>query len=158
MSVGGPQLDIAHGQCECTCYPPKWPRWNDALDRLEHSPDCLAWEPGPKAPPAQPKTQWSTREVLVGIACTLEEILAELRHSSSVDRTGAVSSLQIEDNPTKDRVVRVTSKSYTGSVLPVEEALEAHGRAHREAEARARDGWAETLAAVAEAKNGAEHG
>lgn len=86
---------------------------------------------------------------LIGIEMRLEEILAELKRSNSVAREGAVSSIQIEDHPTKDRLVRVTTKQYTGSVLDVEEALERHAFAHVEAERRALAGWAETVNGVA---------
>jgi hypothetical protein len=97
--------------------------------------------------------QRSTHDVLAAQETTLEAILAELRRANSAAREGAVSSILIEDNPTKDRVVRVTTKHYSGSVLDVDEALEIHAHAHREAERRALDGWAETVDGLAEAKS-----
>ncbi len=92
---------------------------------------------------------------LAAIATLLEEILMELRRGNSVERTGAVSSVQIEDRPTKDLAVRCTSKVYAGSPLPVDEALEDHARLHREAERRAMDGWSQTLEHV---RNGGANG
>lgn len=78
----------------------------------------------------------------------LQAILEELRRINNSPREGAVSSVLIEDNPTKDRIVRVTSKVYAGSPLPVEEAIESHARAHRLAEQHALDGWRETVEAL----------
>ncbi len=90
----------------------------------------------------------NTHEVLAEVADTLIQILAELRRANSADRTGAVSSVQIEDNPSKDLKVRVTTKQYTGSVLDVDEAIHAHGRVHQLADQHALNGWAETVAAL----------
>ena len=88
------------------------------------------------------------RQILEDVAALLGDIRTLLEHMNSTDRTGAVSSVQIEDWPTKDRPVRVTSKQYTGSPLPVDEALAEHGRLHRGASARAMADWEETLDAV----------
>jgi len=96
----------------------------------------------------QPEAR-NSHDVLASIANTLVELLAEVKRGNSVAREGAVSSLLIEDNPTKDRIVRVTSKHYAGSVVDVDEALERHGYAHREAERLAMAGWATTVATVA---------
>jgi hypothetical protein len=85
---------------------------------------------------------------LESVCQLLEELLAEVKRGNAVERTGSVSSVQIEDFPTKDRPVRVTSKAYAGSPLPVDEALADHARLHREAEERAMNGWAVTLASV----------
>jgi hypothetical protein len=82
---------------------------------------------------------------LESVCQLLEELLAELKRGNAVERTGSVSSVQIEDYPTKDRPVRVTSKSYSGSPLPVDEAIEDHARLHREAEMRAAEGWSNTV-------------
>jgi hypothetical protein len=70
--------------------------------------------------------------LLVSMAQTLEEILAELRRANSIERTGAVSSVEVKYSAaTKDRPSEPMPvvKSYAGSEPPVEEAIEAFGRA-----------------------------
>jgi hypothetical protein len=89
--------------------------------------------------------QRSEYDLQVATLQLLEEILAELKRANAAERTGSVSSVQIEDYPTKDRPVRVTSKVYAGSPLPVDEALEDHAQLHREAEMRAMEGWSNTV-------------
>lgn len=80
---------------------------------------------------------------------SVEAILTELKRSNSAAREGAVSSVAIEDmakGPPK-----ITTKLYLGSPLiheDVDEALDAHGYAHREAERRALAGWVETVDAL----------
>ena len=83
-------------------------------------------------------------QLLITLINEVRETNMQLQRMNSTERTGSVSSVHIEDNPTKDLRVRVSSKTYTGSVLPVDEALEDHARLHREAEERAMRGWAET--------------
>jgi len=87
-------------------------------------------------------------DVLLRMQVTLEEVLAELRRGNAIERTGAMSSVEIADNPTKDLPVRVISKTYAGSPLPWVEALRDHARLHREAEAQAMNGWVQTLEAL----------
>jgi hypothetical protein len=87
-------------------------------------------------------------DLLMSACSLLEEILTELRHGNSSERTGAVSSLKVEGNPTRELKVRVTTHHYVGSPLTPEtigEQLDAHALAHREAERRAMNGWSETL-------------
>lgn len=92
--------------------------------------------------------QRSEHDLLVSLCGLVEELLMEVRRGNSLERTGSVSSVQIEDYPTKDRPVRVTSKVYAGSPLPVDEALADHARLHREAEERAMNGWFVTVGSV----------
>ncbi len=87
----------------------------------------------------------NTHDVLASMCGLLEEILAELKRGNSIERTGSVSSVEIEDYPTKDRPVRISTKHYAGSVLDVDEALERHGYAHRRAEELAMSGWQATV-------------
>lgn len=79
------------------------------------------------------------------LAMLLEEILAEVKRGNSIERTGAVSSAQIE---TTSKGLNCSVKAYAGSVVPVHEALEAYGRLFREANARAMNGWSETVAGL----------
>lgn len=91
---------------------------------------------------------WTERELLVNLCVTAEEQRRLLEHLNSAERTGAVSSMQIEGNPTKDLKVRISTKHYVGSPLTREEIdsnLEAHAYAHRRANEMAMNGWAETL-------------
>lgn len=150
MSVGGPQTPISeHRECNC-----------GAAAAGLHSAYCEL------AVTAYPESIFNTDQRLIPVQRTehdiqltqqalLEDILRELQRANSTAREGAVSSILIEDNPTKDRAVRVTSKVYAGSALPVEEAIEAHGRAHRLAEQQALNGWAETLQAEQAKREGA---
>ncbi len=87
----------------------------------------------------------ATHEILASMCQLLEELLAELKRGNSIERTGSVSSVAIEDYPTKDRPVRISTKHYAGSVLDVDEALERHGYAHRRAEELAMSGWQATV-------------
>jgi hypothetical protein len=82
------------------------------------------------------------------VAQLLVEILTELRRANSTTREGAVSSVLIEDNPTKDRIVRISTKTYAGSVVDADEALRVHGYLHRRAEELALNGWRETVDAL----------
>lgn len=103
-----------------------------------------AWQ----APSTWPEER-SLAGILISMQMTLEEILGELKRGNSIERTGSVSSIEIQDNPTKDLKVRVNSKTYAGSALPVYEALRDHARLHREAEQAAMDGWAQTIERLA---------
>lgn len=76
----------------------------------------------------------------------LEEILAELRRGNSIERTGAVSSAEIKF--LANGTPQPTVKAFAGSVVPVDQALEAYGRLFREANARAMNGWVETVAGL----------
>lgn len=85
----------------------------------------------------------------MGIEDTLHAILDALQAQVADRGTDRVSSISIEDmakGPPK-----IVSKFYAGSPLTreeVDEALDVHGYAHREAERRAMAGWAETVEAL----------
>ncbi len=85
----------------------------------------------------------------------LRAILTELQTLNARGQGEGMSSLAIEDmakGPPK-----ITSKIYDAPLTrdEIDAALDAHGYAHRRAEQMAMDGWAETLAAVANARNAA---
>jgi hypothetical protein len=80
----------------------------------------------------------------------LEEILAELKRGNAAERTGSISSVQIED--AAKGPPRIASKHYVGSPLTtadVDEALRVHGHAHVEAERLQMANWTERGAADA---------
>ncbi len=85
----------------------------------------------------------------------LEEILAELRKANSTAREGAVSSVEVKfsaatkDLPSKPAPV---IKAYAGSPVPVDEAIEAYGRALLLMERALIDGWERTVSQLDGAK------
>lgn len=83
-------------------------------------------------------------QLLITLINEVRETNMQLQRMNSIERTGAVSSVQIEDHPTKDRPVRITTKHYVGSPLTEEtisEQLDAHGFAHRQAQDMAMNDW-----------------
>lgn len=89
----------------------------------------------------------------------LEEILAELKHLNNTERTGAVSSVEIKflaptkDNP--DGKPQPVVKAYSGSIVPVEEAIEAYGRTVRLTQAAQMRNWADTVTELSAGASGA---
>ena len=73
----------------------------------------------------------------------LEEIITLLQRLVSTERTGAVSSVEIEDLVGKPP--KVTTKNYTGSVPPVDEAIEDHIKAKQLADEAWRNDWQMTV-------------
>ena len=98
--------------------------------------------PEPEVRGGRTDAQWSTRDLLVSLVCTLEELLAETKRGNSIERTGAVSSASIK---TSTRGHDCEVKAYVGSDVEaaVDAALDAYGRMVREANERAMNGWAE---------------
>lgn len=96
--------------------------------------------------PVQRYDQRPDHAVLVSIAHLQEEILAELKRANAVERTGAVSSVEMKF--LASGAPQPVLKAYAGSEVPVDEALEAYGRLVREANERAMHGWAQTAEAL----------
>lgn len=103
------------------------------------------WPPAPPSVPSAPlHEEWGPPITdMETIGSLLVEILAELKHMNATERAGAVSSAELKF--LANGTPQPTIKAYTGSVVPVYEALEAYGRMVREAQARAMDGWRETV-------------
>lgn len=97
---------------------------------------------------AKASEQWTEREILVDIAVSLSEIRVLLERLLSTERTGAVSSVSIKTAANKrdhGAALDLEVKSYSGSVAPVDEALEAYERMVREANVRSMRQWQEAL-------------
>jgi hypothetical protein len=60
---------------------------------------------------------------LESVCQLLEELLTEVKRGNAVERTGSVSSAHIESN---SKGINCSVKSYAGSEVPVDEALEAN--------------------------------
>ncbi len=98
----------------------------------------------------------ATHEILASMCQLLEELLAEMKRWNSVAREGAVSSVEIKFlAPTKDHPdgkPQPVVKTYAGSIPPVEEAIEAYGRAFLMAQQASIEGWEQTLDVLAAEK------
>lgn len=92
-----------------------------------------------------PAGQRSSVDMLASICQLLSDLLMETQRGNSIERTGAVSSAQIESN---SKGINCSVKAYAGSEVPVDDALDAYGRLVREANERVANGWAETVKAV----------
>jgi hypothetical protein len=91
-------------------------------------------------------------EVLKNMCDVLQDIRATLA-ASSTSGDERISSLTVEDM--QKGPPKIISKSYDGRPLTralVDQHLEAHAYAHREAERRAMSAWAETVAALEAAR------
>lgn len=109
-----------------------------------HSPvfvDSATPVPAQRAPESQ-----------TNVGQLLQAILEELRRINNTPREGAASSCEIKFlAPTKDHprgTPQPVVKMYAGSPVPVTEAIEAYGRAIREAVDGQMAGWAATVEAL----------
>lgn len=149
---------VAEKPSDCTCVP-SYGR-NGLIEHLQTCPNYEPWPPEPATVPQYiydsllrsyeaERAMRTDSARLISIAQLLEEILAEARRSNSSAREGAVSSVEIKFlAPTKDHPdgkPQPVIKTYAGSVPPVEEAIEAYGRAFLMSQQAAVEGWEQTL-------------
>jgi hypothetical protein len=85
-------------------------------------------------------------DLLISMCSLLEALLVEVKRGNNVERTGAVSSVEIKflANGTPQPVV----KCHAGSEPPVDEAIESFGRVYRVAKERQMSDWQGTADAL----------
>lgn len=91
----------------------------------------------------EPQNQWTEKEVLIDIAVSLSEIRTLLERLLTTERTGAVSSVEMKF--TAKGEPQPVVKAYTGSVVPVDEALDAYQQTIEQANERFMKGLQATI-------------
>jgi hypothetical protein len=93
------------------------------------------------------RTERTDHQIQSDIAALLFDIRTELQHiRATLATSGSVSSVQLEQGAKGD--VRLTVKTYAESEPPVDDALDAFGRAYRDIAAQQMKDWADTLEMV----------
>jgi hypothetical protein len=101
---------------------------------------------GGRLVPVQRYDLRSEHDLQVAALQLLEELLAEVKRGNTAERTGAVSSVQIED--AAKGPPRLTTKRYSGSEPEVDEAIADHTRAKAAANERWLTDWQATVEAL----------